>query len=73
MLRACLAPLVLVAIGLALFATVHTAEADSGETVTTELQPGWNLAGWTEAEAGVEAIFDAIPQLEVAYAWDAEF
>ena len=72
MLRACLAPLVLVAIGLALFATVHTAEADSGETVTMELQPGWNLAGWTEAEAGVEAIFDAIPQLEVVYAWDAE-
>ena len=41
------------------------------EMVTTELQPGWNLAGWTEAEADVSAIFDAIPQLEAAYAWDA--
>ncbi len=32
--------------------------ADSGETVTTELQPGRNLVGWTEA------ISEAIPQLE---------
>ena len=72
MLRACLAVLVLVAIGLGLFSTLGTAVADSGETVTTELQPGLNLAGWTEAEASVEAIFDAIPELELVYAWDAE-
>ena len=47
------------------------AAAHGGETVTTELQPGWNLAGWTEAEAPVSAVFKAIPQLEMAYAWDA--
>ena len=37
-----------------------------------ELQPGLNLAGWIEPEAGVEALFDAIPQLEVVHSWDAE-
>ena len=40
------------------------------EVVTTELKPGWNLAGWTGAEAEVSALFDAIPQIEAAYAWD---
>ena len=72
MLRACLAVLVVLAIGLGLFSTLQVAKADSGDTVTTVLQPGLNLAGWTEAEASVEAIFDAIPQLEAVYAWDAE-
>ena len=37
-----------------------------------ELQPGLNLAGWIEPEAGIEALFDAIPQLEVVHSWDAE-
>ena len=46
------------------------AAAHGGETVTTELQPGWNLAGWTEGEAPVSAIFRAIPQLRGVYAWD---
>ena len=72
MLRACLAALVTLGTGLALLATAQTASADSGDTVTTVLQPGLNLAGWTEAEASVEAIFDAIPELELVYAWDAE-
>ncbi len=40
------------------------------ETVTTELRPGWNLAGWTEAESDVSAIFDDIPALKAAYSWD---
>ena len=48
--------------------------ADAGDaatqTVTTELQPGWNLAGWTEDEAEVSAIFEAIPQLDAVYTWD---
>ena len=72
MLRACLAALVSVAIGLGLFSTLGTAAAASGDTVTTVLQPGLNLGGWTEAEAPIEAIFDAIPELELVYAWDAE-
>ena len=40
------------------------------ELVTTELTPGWNLAGWTKAEADISAIFSDIPQLEESYAWD---
>ncbi len=42
-----------------------------GDTVTTELQPGWNLAGWTGEEADVDSVFVAIPELVIAYAWDA--
>ena len=40
-------------------------------TVTTELLPGWNLGGWTEQEAGIEALFDEIPGLDIAHVWDA--
>lgn len=40
--------------------------------VTTELQPGWNLAGWTGPETGIAALFEALPPLEAATAWDAE-
>ena len=43
----------------------------ASDTVTTELQPGWNLAGWTGGEADVDVVFAAIPQLVIAYAWDA--
>ena len=45
--------------------------AAADDTVTTELQPGLNLAGWTEDEASIEAIFDDIPALDLVYAWDA--
>ena len=38
----------------------------------TELRPGLNLAGWTEAGADVAALFEAIPRLDRAYAWDAD-
>lgn len=41
-------------------------------SITTQLQPGWNLAGWTDVEVGVETLFADIPGLEVAHAWDAE-
>ena len=30
------------------------------------------MAGWIEPEADVEELFEAIPQLEAVYAWDAE-
>ena len=70
--RVGLAVAIALVIGLGLFSTLGTAVAASGDTVTTVLQPGLNLAGWTEAEASVEAIFDAIPELELVYAWDAE-
>ena len=38
---------------------------------TTTLRPGWNLAGWTAGETDASALFEAIPALEAAYAWDA--
>lgn len=41
-------------------------------SITTRLQPGWNLAGWTDIEAGVEALFATLPDLQSAHAWDAE-
>ena len=59
-------------VGLQLASAPEIARADDGETATTELQPGWNLAGWTGEEAEVAAIFEAIPELETVYAWDAE-
>lgn len=55
----------------ALVSGLETALA-AGDTVTTELQPGWNLAGWTGDEADVDIVFEAIPQLVIAYAWDAD-
>ena len=42
------------------------------ETVTTDLEPGWNLAGWTGPEIDVAAVFDATPELRAIYAWDEE-
>ncbi len=41
-------------------------------TIRTVLQPGLNLAGWTEPDANVSAIFDALPELASVYAWDPE-
>ena len=64
--------LFLLVAGVALFASWKPVAAQSGEMVTTELQPGFNLAGWTEHEAPVSAIFEAIPQLDFVYAWDAD-
>lgn len=40
--------------------------------VATELQPGWNLAGWTGDNVDVSELFGGIPALEVVHAWDAE-
>ena len=66
-----IAVLLVLAIGPALFVSQRSALA-ADDTVTTVLQPGLNLAGWTEDEAGIEAIFDTIPELDLVYAWDAE-
>lgn len=41
-------------------------------SITTRLQPGWNLVGWTDIEAGVEALFATLPDLQSAHVWDAE-
>ena len=66
-----IAVLLVLAIGPALFASPRSALA-ADDTVTTVLQPGLNLAGWTVDEASIEAIFDDIPALDLVYAWDAD-
>ena len=40
------------------------------EAATTELQPGYNLIGWTTAGRPVRDIFEEIPELEAVHAWD---
>ena len=60
---------VLVAVTLA--ATPEVASANPAQPVTTVLQPGFNMAGWIEPEAGVAELFEAVPELEAVYAWDA--
>lgn len=64
------------AVGLGLAATISTAMAEDAEgadeTHATLLQPGLNPAGWTEPEADVAAIFEALPRLERVYGWDPD-
>ena len=45
---------------------------DPPATIRTVLQPGLNLAGWTEPDADVAVIFDALPDLAYVYAWDPD-
>ena len=47
-------------------------EASEGETITTVLHPGWNMAGWVGPAAPTSELFDAIPALRQVSAWDAE-
>ena len=64
-----------VALGLALVAvllTSHFARAEEdAPTIVTVLHPGWNLIGWVEEATPVERLFEAVPQIERAYAWDS--
>lgn len=41
------------------------------ERIATELQPGWNLGSWTGEEEPVKALFEEIPELQIAHSWDA--
>ena len=70
-LPASFAVLLALLIGSVLFSSPERATA-SDDTVTTVLQPGLNLAGWTGSAASIDAIFDEVPELDLAYAWDAE-
>ena len=65
-----IAGMALLALAVGLAATT-TASAQGASTATTTLRPGLNLAGWTEAETDAAALFEAIPRLDMAYAWDA--
>ena len=41
--------------------------------VSTELDPGWNLIAWTQDEAPVDVLFDALHGAAIAvYGWDAD-
>ena len=51
--------------------TSSPAQAEGSPSYTVQLQPGWNLAGWTEPEADISSLFEAIPAVQAAYAWDA--
>ena len=50
---------------------VSAQSAERIPTFTTHLVPGVNLVGWLEAEAPTQDLFDAVPEIRVAYAWDA--
>ena len=39
---------------------------------TTELEPGWNLAGWLGPPVPASDLFGAIPALKVIYTWDPD-
>ena len=52
-------------------ATEESADAADDGTITTVLQPGWNMVGWLGADAPASDLFEAIPALERASAWDA--
>ena len=62
----------------ALLATgLAVASADEGddlpETFITRLEPGDNLVGWVGKAAPVEDLIEAVPQIELVYAWDADW
>ncbi len=41
------------------------------ETITTVLQPGWNMVGWVGPDTPVSELFDAIPALRTVSTWDS--
>ncbi|MXY80265.1 MAG: hypothetical protein F4Y94_11455 [Chloroflexi bacterium] len=47
-----------------------SAQAPAASTISTELQPGWNLVGWMGPDTTTRALFDAIPELNLIVAWD---
>ena len=48
------------------------AAADDPDTVKTVLLPGWNMVAWLGPEAPATDLWEAIPALRRASAWDAE-
>ena len=70
-LLAALAALLFVA-GLAPVSSSEAAdEAPEVETITTVLQPGWNMVGWVGPATPTSELFEALPQLQRVSAWDA--
>ena len=52
-------------------ASAESEESPGPGTTTTVLQPGWNMVGWLGPEAPATDLFEAIPALVRAYAWNA--
>ncbi len=69
--RAFAAGLAAVLLAAVLAPAPETASAHPSHPVTTVLLPGFNLAGWIEPEASVDELFEVLPELKAAYAWDA--
>jgi len=69
--RALAAGLAAVLLALVLAPAPQIASAHPSHPVTTALLPGFNLVGWIEPEASVEQLFEVLPELKAAYAWDA--
>ena len=66
------AALLLAALGLSV-ASTHgsaSAQAPASDTITTQLQPGWNLIGWMGPDTTAADLFDAVPALNFIVAWD---
>ena len=73
-------PLLAVLAALLLFAQPTPAHADEplppdetaeAGTITTVLQPGWNMVGWIGPAAHTSELFEEIPALYAVSAWDA--
>ena len=72
--RAFVVGLVLLAVGAGL-ASAHataSAQAPAANTITTQLQPGWNMIGWLGPDTTAGDLFDVVPALQVVAAWDAD-
>ena len=63
---------VALAVGLASAHGSASAQGPATDTVTTPLQPGWNLVGWMGSDTTAADLFAAIPTLRVVAAWDDE-
>ncbi len=53
-------------------ATEESAETADDGTITTVLQPGWNMVGWLGGDTDASELLDQVPNLERVSAWDAE-
>ena len=67
-----LLPMVALSASLALTSATASADEAGPGALTTQLQPGWNMAAWLGPDAPISDVFDAIPELERVYAWDNE-
>ena len=66
--------LLVAALGLGV-ASTHgsaSAQAPASDTITTQLQPGWNMVGWLGPDTTAGELFDAIPTLNLIVAWEAD-